>query len=123
MSYREKKRSLFLGLPWTFTTYVITDEIITVDSGFLRKQEDDCYLYKVVDVRLERGLMERIMGLGTVRCFTGDITDPDLRLSHIRNSKEIKDYILRQAEEERLRRRTLNTQHLDPGPGHMAAED
>ncbi len=26
MTYKEKKRSMFLGLPWTFTTYTVTDE-------------------------------------------------------------------------------------------------
>ena len=97
MNYKEKKRSMFLGLPWTFTSYTITDEIITVDSGLLRKEENDCYLYKVIDVRLECTLMERIFGLGTVHCFTGDVTDPDLKLIHIKHAKEIKDYILRQS--------------------------
>lgn len=116
MNYKEKKRSMFLGLPWTFTSYTITDEIITVDSGLLRKEENDCYLYKVIDVRLECTLMERIFGLGTVHCFTGDVTDPDLKLIHIKHAKEIKDYILRQSEQERLKRKTLNMQHLDGNP-------
>ena len=75
MTYKEKKRSMFLGLPWTFTSYTVTDEIITVDSGLLRKEENDCYLYKVIDVRLESTLMERILGLGTIHCFTGDVKD------------------------------------------------
>ncbi len=116
MNYKEKKRSMFLGLPWTFTSYTITDEIITVDSGLLRKEENDCYLYKVIDVRLERTLMERIFGIGTIHCFTSDVTDPDLKLIHIKHAKEIKDYILRQSEQERLKRKTLNMQNLDGNP-------
>ena len=116
MSYKEKKRLLFLGLPWTFTDYTVTDEIITVDQGLIKKEENDCYLYKVIDVRLERGLLERLFGLGTIHCFSGDVTDPDLKLVHIKNAKEIKDYILKQSEAERLKRRTLNTQHLDGNP-------
>ena len=125
MNYKEKKRSMFLGLPWTFTSYTITDEIITVDSGLLRKEENDCYLYKVIDVRLECTLMERIFGLGTVHCFTGDVTVPDLKLIHIKHAKEIKDYILRQSEQERLKRKTLNMQHLDGNPslGEMTDTD
>lgn len=125
MNYTERKRSMFLGLPWTFTTYTVTDEIITVDSGLLRKEENDCYLYKVIDVRLENTLLERILGLGTIHCFTGDVTDPDLKIQHIRHAKEIKDYILKQSEAERMRRKTLNTQHLDGNPGisHMAEKD
>ena len=113
MNYKEKKRSMFFGLPWTFTSYTITDEIITVDAGLLNKQENDCYMYKVIDVRLECSLLERISGLGTVHCFTGDVTDPDLKLVHIKHSKEIKDFILKQSEQERMKRKTLNMQHLD----------
>lgn len=125
MVYKERKRSMFLGLPWTFTRYTVTDEIITVDSGLLRKEENDCYLYKVIDVRLENTLLERLLGLGTVHCFTGDVTDPDLKIQHIKNAKEIKDYILKQSESERMKRKTLNTQHLDGNPGisHMAEHD
>lgn len=113
MNYKEKKRSMFFGLPWTFTSYTITDEIITVDAGLLNKQENDCYMYKVIDVRLESSLLERIFGLGTVHCFTGDVTDQDLKLLHIRHAKEIKDFILKQSEQERMERKTLNMQHLD----------
>ena len=116
MTYTEKKRWTFFGLPWTFTTYTVTDEVITINSGFLRRVENDCYLYKVVDVRLESELMERLFGLGTIHCFSGDVTDPDLRLMHIKHAKEIKNYILKQSEEERIRRKTLNTQSLDGNP-------
>ena len=122
MSYKEKKRWAFLGLPLTFTTYTVQEEIITVNSGFLKRVENDCYMYKVVDVRLETSLLERIFGLGTVHCFSGDVTDPDLRLMHIKNAKEIKNYILKQSEEERLQRKTLNTQSLDGTPG-LGTED
>lgn len=116
MQYIEKKRLLFFGLPWTFTKYTVTDEFITVNSGLLKQEENDCYLYKIIDVRLETSLAERIFGLGTVHCFSGDVTDPDLKLQHIRHAKEIKNYILKQSEEERLRRKTLNTQSLDGSP-------
>ncbi len=116
MAYKEKKRWAFFGLPLTFTTYTIADEIITVNSGFLKRVENDCYMYKVVDVRLEVGLFERIFGLGTVHCFSGDMTNPDMRLQHIKHAKEIKNYILKQSEEERLKRKTLNMQSLDGNP-------
>ena len=116
MAYKEKKRWAFLGLPWTFTTYTIEDESITVNSGLLKRVENDCYMYKVVDVRLEVSLIERIFGLGTVHCFSGDMTNPDLRLAHVKHAKEIKDYILKQSEAERLKRKTLNMQSLDGNP-------
>ena len=114
--YTEKKRCLLFGLPLSFTTYHITEELISVSSGLLNKTENDSYLYKIVDVRLEQSFLERLFGLGTVRCFGGDVTDPDLRLKHIRNAREIKDYVFRQSEAERLKRRTMNTMSIDGGP-------
>ena len=30
MNYKEKKRSMFFGLPWTFTSYTVTEEISSV---------------------------------------------------------------------------------------------
>lgn len=107
--FKERKRILFFGLPWTFTKYTITAELITIDEGFLNVVEDDCYMYKVQDVKLTTSLWERIFGLGTVVCYTGDITNPELTLVHVKHAKEIKAYLLKQSEDARLKRRTLNT--------------
>lgn len=122
MEYKEKKRWLFFGLPFTFTTYTVKEDIINIAAGLLNRVENDCYMYKIIDVRLETSLWERIFGLGTVHCFSSDVTDPDLRLRHIKNAREIKDYILKQSEEERRRKRTMNTQNLDGDPD-LAAND
>ena len=116
--FTERKRWLFLGLPFTFTKYIIKENMITIDSGLLRKVENDCYMYKVQDVELVISLAERIVGLGTVVCYTGDTTHPQLVLSHIKNAKVIKNYIVEASEQARMKRRTLNT--LDIGAG---AED
>ena len=115
MEFREKKRWGFFGLPFTFTTYVVTEELITVEEGFINKRENDCYIYKVQDVELIRTLGERMFGLGTVICYTGDVTTPELRLTHIKHSREVKNYILKASEIARMKRRTLNT--LDIGAG------
>ncbi len=106
--FRERKRWVFFGLPFTFTVYEIKEEVLTINSGFLQKVENGCYMYKVQDVEHRASLMERIFGLGTVVCYTGDTTHPTIHLLHIRNSKEIKDYIFHASEEARRRRRTVN---------------
>ena len=111
--YMERKCWLFFGLPFTFTKYTVTDEVITINEGFLSTKENDCYLYKVQDVELHTSLMERIFKLGTVACYTGDNTHPQLFLTHIHHAKEIKNYILKASEEARRRRRTLNTLNID----------
>ena len=111
--YVERRRLLFFGLPFTFTKYTVNERVITINAGLLNTTENDCYLYKVQDVELKTSLAERIFGLGTVACYTGDNTHPQLYLSHIRNAKEIKDYILQASEVARRKRRTLNTLNID----------
>lgn len=110
--YKERKRILFLGLPWTFTRYTITDDMITTNVGFFKVEENDCYMYKVQDVKLTATLMERICRLGTVTCYTGDVTNPQLVLKHVKRAREIKNYLLKASEEARMKRRTLNTLNI-----------
>ena len=113
MEFRERKRWVFFGLPFTFTIYTVKEEVLTVDTGFMSKEENDCYMYKVQDVTLKTSLLERIFGLGTIVCYTGDTTNPQLVMAHIKNARAIKDFILEQSEIARRKRRTMNT--LDIG--------
>ena len=121
VEFVEKKRWLFLGLPFTFTRYVIKEDMITVDTGVFTKVENDCYMYKVQDVEHTPSIWERMAGLGTIVCYTGDTTHPKLLIEHIRNSKAIKEFILKESEEARLKRRTVNM--LDIGSGEIGDID
>ncbi len=121
VEFVEKRRWLFLGLPFTFTKYVIKEDMITVDTGVFTKVENDCYMYKVQDVEHTASIWERMAGLGTIVCYTGDTTHPKLLIEHIRNSKQIKEFILKESEEARLKRRTVNM--LDIGSGEIGDID
>ena len=121
VEFVEKKRWLFLGLPFTFTKYVIKEDMITVDTGVFTKVENDCYMYKVQDVEHTASIWERMVGLGTIVCYTGDPPHPKLLIEHIRNSKAIKEFILKESEEARLKRRTVNM--LDIGSGEAGDID
>jgi uncharacterized membrane protein YdbT with pleckstrin-like domain len=112
IKYRERKRWVFLGLPFTFTVYIIKDDVLTIDQGFFKKIENDCYMYKVQDVEHTQTFFERMVGLGTITCFTGDTTHPKLIIEHVKRSREIKNYILEASEAARMRRRTLNTLNI-----------
>lgn len=109
----ERKRWVFFGLPFTFTKYTVKEDGITINSGLLKTIENDCYMYKVQDVELNVSLIQRIFGLGTVKCYTGDTTDSILLLENIKNAKVIKDFILDASEKARIKRRTINTLNID----------
>lgn len=115
MEFKERKRWLFFGLPFTFTRYTVKEDMITVNTGLFRTVENYCYMYKVQDVQHSATLVEKLFGLGTVTCFAGDTTHPQIQLVHIKNSCAVKDFILEQSEKARLKRRTVNM--LDIGSG------
>ena len=119
----ERKRWVFFGLPFTFTKYTVTPSLITTKQGLFNTTEDDCYMYKVQDVKLSTSLFERIFGLGTITCYTGDITNPELKLIHIKHTKEIKTYLLKQSEVARIRRRTLSTMDISAHGTQTDIED
>ena len=118
---RQRKRWVFFGLPFTFTVYTVKEDLITIEKGFFNKKENDCYMYKVQDVEHTATFFERLVGIGTVVCHTGDTTHPQLFIEHVRKSKDIKNFILEASEAARIRRRTVNM--LDIGDGTISDID
>ena len=112
LMYKEKKRWLFLALPFTFTTYFLFENDIQIRSGFFNSTEDDCYMYRVIDVQLRISFLQRLFGLGTVICVTSDATNKTITLKNIRHARQVKDFIDRASEEAKIRRRTVNMQNI-----------
>ncbi len=113
MAFVERKRWLFFGLPFTFTKYTVTEEQITINSGLFTQVENDCYMYKIQDTVYSVSLFQKLFGIGTVTCKTSDVTHGQLVLKNIKNAKVIKDFIVNCSEEQRLKRRTINTLNID----------
>ena len=84
--WKDRKRIIF-GLPWTFTRYILTQEKLTIDTGFISRKEDEIRLYRVLDITLERPLSQRIWGLGTIRLNTADKTSPVIEIKRIKHAK------------------------------------
>lgn len=72
--YQEKKRCLLFGLPLSFTTYRIEEEKVNIRKGLFRIVEDDTLMYRIQDVKLVTGFLERLFGLGTIVCYSSDVT-------------------------------------------------
>ena len=123
MEYIESKRTKLFALPICFTKYTINDEKLTITSGFLSITEDDAYMYKIQDVRLTRSFLERIFKLGTITCYTGDTTHPELKLVHIKRASQIKDFLMQASEEARRKRRTMHTLGIDAEESEMEDDD
>ena len=112
LRYKERKRWALFGLPFTFTVYRFYDNDLQITSGLLNVREQDCYMYRISDISLSRTLFQRIFGLGTITCYTSDVTNKTLVIKNIKHSQKIKDFIYKASEECKLRRRTINMQNI-----------
>ena len=110
--YEERARWTFFGLPFTFTKYLFHENDLQIRKGFLSTTENDTYMYRIVDVQLKQSLIQKMFGLGTIVCYTSDVTDKNLIIKNIRHAREIKDFIYTASEEAKMRRRTVNMQNI-----------
>ncbi len=119
--WRARKRN-FLGLPWTFTVYKLTDEKLLIESGFLSKKEEEIRLYRILDITLNRPLWQRLFGLGTVHCCTADKTSPELDILRIKDCAKVKnmlsDMVEKQRDEKRITAREFIGDDFDDELDH-----
>ncbi|MBR4204895.1 MAG: PH domain-containing protein [Clostridia bacterium] len=91
----------FLGLPWTFTTYRLTDTCLFIKSGVFNVKEDEIRLYRILDITLKRSFGERILGLGSIHLCSSDKSTPEITIKRIRHAKEVRTILSDRVEEER----------------------
>lgn len=110
--WKDRKRIAF-GLPWSFTRYYLTDEKFILDTGFFSRREDEVRLYRITDLSLRRSFWERIFGLGSIHCCSGDKSMGDFDILHIKDSKRVKDMLSEMVEEERRKNRIGMREFID----------
>jgi hypothetical protein len=92
-------RARFWGLPIIFEWYKIFHDKLEVRRGVLFQQTDMLPLYRIVDVKSERSLIDMICGTGKILIFSVDGTDPRQILKGIRSPQETAEMILDAAEQ------------------------
>ena len=116
------RKHTFLGLPWSFTTYTLTDTCLFVKSGVFNVREEEIRLYRILDISLRQTFGERLLGLGSIHLCSSDQTAPEIDIKRIRHPKEVRTLLSDRAEAERSQKlegmREMLGQAADPGtPG------
>ena len=96
--WKERKRLLLFGLPWTFTIYSLDSEALNVQTGFFSQKFEEIKLYRIRDFTVRRSLFQRMFGLGTVHICSADSSSPEYDIKNIRNCMEVKKLISDQVE-------------------------
>ena len=101
--WQDRKR-IFFGLPWTFTTYALSENSLFIKRGILNISEEEIRLYRILDITLRRSFWERLFGLGTLHLCTADKSTPEIDILHIPSPKEIRTLLSDKVEEARSER-------------------
>ncbi len=103
--WRDRKRT-FLGLPWSFTTYFLTETKFVTRTGFFNLDEDELDLYKVTDKKLKLPFWQRLVGCGTIIVFVRDYDTPEKEIRCIKNPRKVLQMLDKQINAERDRYNT-----------------
>ena len=122
--WKDRKRIVFLGLPFSFTRYRLTKEKLIVDEGFWNRKENEIRLYRVMDLSVNQTFWQRIFGLGTVTVTSSDKTDSKVLLRNIKRPKQVKEQISKLVEAERKAKMVTGREVMSTGgPGGHGGPD
>ena len=105
MEYRWKDRKRHLGLPLSFTRYMLSEDRLFCEKGLLNLKADEVLLYRVQDLELTMTLGQRIFGVGTVCVHSSDKSIPHLDLKNVKRPREVKELIHQSVEAAKDKRR------------------
>ena len=83
-------KKCILGLPISFTHYIITDTKLITKIGFFSIHEDEIELYRVIDKAMKFTLGQRIFGCGSIIVTAKDTDTPKKTLVSIKKPREVK---------------------------------
>ena len=109
--WKDRKRN-WLGLPWTFTKYALTEDRLFVSTGLLKTVENEVRLYRILDLSLTRNLMQRIVGTGTIIVSSADKTLGEFELKNIKNPAEVKEKLSEIVEKNRDQKRVTSREFI-----------
>lgn len=102
-----KDRKHWMWFPFSFTTYRIQNGRLYHKTGLISTVENECLLYRITDISLKQTLGNRLFGTGSIYLTTRDVSDRQLVLKNIVNSRQVKDMISHMVEDARIRTRSV----------------
>jgi len=88
------------------TAYEVTPDRIEWSRGILNRRVDNLDMFRVVDIKLRRSILDCLLGIGTVVVVSKDETDPRFEFNKVRYPRDLYD-ILKQSSLNADRRRSV----------------
>ena len=84
---------LGVWIAWKSASYRLTSQRLFVRKGLLSRRIQELELYRVTDVALDQGVVQRLFGIGTVTVVANDPTTPRLAMPGIAEPETVKETI------------------------------
>lgn len=75
------------------TRYEVSPDRIEWSRGILDRRVDNIDMFRVIDLKMRRSVLDCIFGIGTVGLITTDKTDPEFEFEKIHRPRELYDVI------------------------------
>jgi len=75
------------------THYEVSADRIEYGEGIFDRRVDNLDMFRVVDIKLRRNILDCMVGVGTVILTTSDKNQPEFEFKKIKNSRELYDTI------------------------------
>ena len=118
-----KDRKHWAWFPWSFTVYTIKNERLYIKRGFFKTTYDETLLYRIVDVRLTRTLLQKIFGTGTISVFTRVDVGGEIKLENVKHSVQVKEYLSDMVEDIRNNKKVVGKEFYGAMGGPMIDTD
>lgn len=82
-------RKHHLWFPISFTKYVVKNNRLLIQEGFLNSQLDETLLYRIVDLTMNQSLLGKLFGTGNITITTRVDTTGILVLQNIKHPVKI----------------------------------
>ena len=109
--WKDRKRT-FLGLPWSFTRYALSEEILYIKTGFFTTVEDEIRLYRILDVSFRQNLGQKLVGVGSIHICSSDKTMGDFTIQSVKHPRDVKRTLSDLVEKERQAKRVSSREFI-----------
>lgn len=109
--WKDRKR-IWCGLPWTFTKYALSEDRLFITSGLFKTVSDEVRLYRILDISLSRGFLQKIFGLGSIEVTSADKSMGNFVIKNIKKSADVKEQLSELVEKNRESKRVSNREFM-----------
>jgi len=118
--WQQRKRN-WCRTPFTFTVYTLTDQELSIKTGMLNENFNLIKLFRIVDISVERTLLQRIFGMSTLVLDTRDQSSGNdtVALKNVLNGFEVRK-VLQEAVDASRRENGMSAREFLGGPSGPA---